>query len=98
MSEPVFVSSDNYSGFHIIFNAGVVHNDLSIDQVKNLDASYAIKLYNKKLMLGADKTYYDYIYDTIVSSAYSSYTTSITNTLKQNLQVTIYVDAYKDLY
>lgn len=98
LSEPVFVSSDNYSGFHIIFNAGVVNNDLSIDQVKNLDASYAIKLYNKKLMLGADKTYYDYIYDTIVSSAYSSYTKSITNTLKQNLQVTIYVDAYKDLY
>jgi hypothetical protein len=98
ISEPVFVSSDNYSGYHIIFNAGTVKNDLSIEQVKNLTSSYAVNLYNKKIMLGTDKTYYDYIYDTIVSSDYTSYQSSIVNTKKNDIKIVIYADRIKDLY
>lgn len=98
IGKQVFVSSDNYSGYHIIFNAGVVESDLSIDQVNALTSDYAKVLFNKKLMLGADKTYYDYIYDEIVTDNYSSYQNSITNTERHNMKIVIYVDRIKDLY
>lgn len=98
LGDPVFVSQDNYSGFHIIFNAGVIKNDLTIEQVRNFDYKNASYLYNKKIMLGTNKTVYDYIYDTIYTSGYSNYRNSIISTAKQNLKVTYYVSAYEDLY
>ena len=98
LGEPVFVSQDNYSGYHIIFNAGVIKNDLSIEQVRNLDYNNASYLYNKKIMLGTNKTVYDYIYDTIYASNYNNYRNSLISTAKDNLKVTYYVSAYEDLY
>ena len=98
LSQPIFVSQSNYSGYHIIFNAGLFKNDLTIEQVRNLDYSDADYLYNKKLMLGTNKTVYDYIYDTIYSSDWSNYQNSILNTAKNNLKVVYYVSAYEDLY
>lgn len=98
LSDPIYVSQSNYSGYHIIFNAGIIKDDLSIEQVRNLDYSDADYLYNKKLMLGTNKTMYDFIYDKIYTSNWSAYQNSIINTAKQNLKVTYYVSAYKDLY
>ena len=98
LSDPVFVSQDNYSGYHIIFNAGLFDNELTIEQVRNLDHTDADKLYTMKLMLGTNKTMYDFIYDTIYSSTWSNYQNSIIDTAKQNLVVTYYVNAYEDLY
>ena len=98
ISAPVFVSSSNYSGYHIIFNAGGVSNDLSLEQVNSLTSSYAGKLYSKKLMLGTDKTYYDFIYDTIVSSDYSTYQKSVVDTQKHDIQIVIYDSRVKKIY
>lgn len=98
LSDPIFVSQDNYSGYHIIFNAGLFDNELTIEQVRNLDHTDADKLYTMKLMLGTNKTMYDFIYDTIYSSTWSNYQNSIIDTAKQNLVVTYYVNAYEDLY
>lgn len=98
LGEPVFVSSDNYSGYHIIFNAGVAEDSLSVEQVRNLTGDYAQVLYNKKLMLGAEKTMYDFIYDTIVTDNYNAYSKSITDTEKHGMEIVIYTDRVKDLY
>lgn len=100
LGNPVFVSQDNYSGYHIIFNAGIIKNDLTIEQVRNMDYSDADYLFNKKIMLGTNKTVYDYIYDTIYSSKYSQYTRSIVETAKnaEDFVITYYVSSYKDLY
>lgn len=98
VGNPVYASQDNYSGYHIIFNAGIYKNDLTMEQVNNLDYTDADYLYGKKLMLGTNKTMYDYIYDKIYSSNWSNYQNSIINTLKSNLKVTYYVSAYSDLY
>ncbi|MBO7508171.1 MAG: hypothetical protein J6T39_00810 [Clostridia bacterium] len=98
LSQPIFVSQSNYSGFHIIFNAGLFKNDLTISQVRNLDYTDADYLYGKKLMLGTEKTVYDYIYDTIYKSDWSNYQNSLVNTAKNNLKVVYYVSAYEDLY
>ena len=100
LGSPVFVSQDNYSGYHIIFNAGIIKNDLTIEQVRNMDYSDADYLFNKKIMLGTNKTVYDYIYDTIYSSKYSQYTRSIVETAKnaEDFVITYYVSSYKDLY
>ena len=89
-----------YSGYHIIFNAGIVKNDLTIEQVRNMEGTEAdaLYLYNKKIMLGTNKTVYDYIYDTIYSSEYSTFEKSIINTAKDNAEVVYYVSAYSDLY
>ena len=106
--EPVFVNQSNYAGFHIIFNLGIYQNqivgDLTKEQIDKIDSttelanSYALKLYNTRIMLGVDKSYYDEMYDKLSSSNYTSFTNSLTQTAKQNLKVTYYVDAYKDLY
>lgn len=96
ISEPVFNSTHN--GFHIIFNAGIISNDLSIDDVRNMDYNDADYLYNKKIMLGTNKTVYDYIYDTIYSSGYYRYQQSIINTAKQDLKIVYYIDAYRDMF
>ena len=98
LSDPVFENNDNYSGYHIIFNAGLFENKLTIEQTRNLDHTDADKLYTMKLMLGTNKTMYDFIYDTIYSSTWSNYQNSIIDTAKQNLVVTYYVNAYEDLY
>ena len=107
-AEPVFVNQSNYAGFHIIFNLGIYQNqivgDLTKEQIDKIDSttelanSYALKLYNTRIMLGVDKSYYDEMYDKLSSSNYTSFTNSLTQTAKQNLKVTYYVDAYKDLY
>ena len=98
LSQPIYVSQSNYSGYHIIFNAGIFQNDLTIDQVRNLDESDADYLYNKKLMLGTSKTVYDYIYDTIYKSDWSNYQNSLIKTAKNNLKVVYYISAYEDLF
>ncbi len=98
LGEAVFNAQSNYSGYHIIFNAGVIKNDLTIEQVRNLDYTDADYLYNKKIMLGINKTVYDYIYDTIYASDYNNYEKSLINTAKENMKITYYVSAYKDLY
>ena len=102
LSEPVFVSQSNYSGYHIIFNAGLFDNELSIEQVRNLDQTDADYLYNKRLMLGTEKSYYDFVYDkiadTIFKNDWSNYQNSLINTAKQNMEIVFYVSAYEDLY
>lgn len=99
LGEPVFVSQDSYTGYHIIFNAGIIADDLTYEQVKSLDGDNgATYLYNKRIMLGTEKTLYDSFYDTIYASTYSAYQTSIVDTARANLKVTYYIDAYKDLY
>ena len=100
LGNPVFVSQDNYSGYHIIFNAGIIKNDLTIEQVRDMDYKGASYLYNKKIMLGTNKTVYDYIYDTIYTSKYSNYSNSIVETAKSqnDFKIVYYKSAYKDLY
>ena len=96
ISAPVF--NPTHNGFHIIFNAGLITNDLSIDAVRNMDYSDADYLATKKIMLGTNKTVYDFIYDTIYKSNYTNYEKSYINTTKQSLEIVYYTDAYKDLY
>lgn len=98
LSEPVFVASSNYSGYHIIFNAGGVSSNLSIEQVNSLTSDYAVNLYNKKVMLGTEKTYYDMIFDKLTRSDYKKYEKSITDTAKHNIQVVIYDSRLEELY
>ena len=98
LSEPVFVSQDNYSGFHIILNAGVIKNDLSIEQIRNMDYTDADYLYRKAIKVDTNKSLYDMIYDVIYSSTYTTYQNSLLETAKSNLKVVYYVSAYEDLY
>ncbi len=98
LSEPIFVSQDNYTGFHIILNAGVIKNDLTIEQIRNLDYTDADYLYNKTIKIDTNKSLYDMIYEKIYASTYSAYQRSIVETAKSNLQVVYYVSAYEDLY
>ena len=96
ISEPVFNSTHN--GFHIIFNAGLIENDASIEDVRDMDYRNAENLYNKRIMLGTNKTVYDYIYDEIYSSKYYRYQQSIIKTAKNSLEIIYYIDAYKDMF
>ncbi|MGN1213054.1 MAG: SurA N-terminal domain-containing protein [Christensenellales bacterium] len=98
LSEPVFVESSNYSGYHIIFNAGGVSSDLTIEQVNGLTSDYAGNLYSKKIMLGTEKTYYDLIFDKLTRSDYTKYKNSIVETAKNNIEIVIYSNRIKELY
>lgn len=98
LSEPVFVESSNYSGYHIIFNVGGVNNNLNIEQVEALTGEYAANLYNQKIMLGTDKTVYDLIFEKLTRNDYTNYEQSIINTAKNNYQIVIYASRLTSLY
>ena len=98
ISEAIFVSQDNYSGYHIIFNAGIFKNDLTIDQIETMDQNSAVKLYNTPLKLRVDKSLYDLAYEVVYASTWSKYQQSIINTAKHNLEIVYYTSAYDDLY
>ena len=98
MSEAVFVSQDNYSGYHIIFNAGVYKNELTFEQVEAMDYTSAVKLYNTPLKLRVNKSLYDLAYEAVYASTWSTYQQSIINTAKNNLEIVYYTSAYTDLY
>ena len=98
VSEAVFVSQSNYSGYHIIFNAGLFKDNLTIEQVRNLDYTDADYLYNTPLKLRVNKSLYDLAYEAVYQSTWSNYQKSIIDTAKQNLEIVYYVSAYSDLY
>lgn len=100
-SEPIFVdnsdSSNSYAGYHIIFNVGGIDNEM-VTNINNLDNITADELYNTRIMLGTNKTYFDAMYDLVYKSSYTNRQTSLLEQLKANSKVTYYVNAYKDLY
>ncbi|HAJ78092.1 MAG TPA: hypothetical protein DCO89_03395 [Clostridiales bacterium] len=98
ISEAVFVSQDNYSGYHIIFNAGIFKNELTIEQVEGMDYNSAAKLYNTPLKLRVDKSLYDLAYEVVYASTWSNYQRSIIETAKNNLEIVYYTSAYEDLF
>ena len=107
-AEPVFVKQSNYSGFHIILNLGIYQNpivgNMTKEQIEKIDSStefvntYVQKLYNTRMMVGIDKSYYDEMYDKLSSKNFDAFSKSTAETAKQNIKVTYYVDAYNDLY
>ena len=98
VSEAVFVSQSNYSGYHIIFNAGIFKDNLTIEQVRNLDYNDADTLYNTNLKLRDNKSLYDLAYEAVYQSTWSNYQKSIIDTAKQDIEIVYYVSGLKDLY
>lgn len=103
LSEPVFVKSSNYSGYHIIFAVKTVDNLVDINSLQSFgDGEYfdgAIKkLYQTKIMLGTEKTLYDALYDLVATDSYSTYQSNVVKTLKNDSKITYNEKYYKDLY
>ena len=103
LSEPVFVKSSNYSGYHIIFAVKKVDNLVDINSLQSFgDGQYfdgAIKkLYQTKLMLGTEKTMYDVLYDLVASDSYTTYQSNVVKTEKNDSTINYYEKYYKDLY
>lgn len=101
LSQPIYVdntgSSNAYAGYHIIFNVGGINN-VMVESIGNLQNITADELYDTRIMLGTEKTYFDAMYDLVYSSSYSNRQTSLLNQLKADAEIIYYLNNYKDLY
>lgn len=94
LSEPIFVESSNYSGFHIIFCVGLAKNIVPYSSLRSITAD---KLFDTRVMAGVDKSYYDLVYDMIVTDTYSEYRTSKIKELQDGKDFEIMTSALTDL-
>lgn len=99
-----FNKDSSYAGMDMVFVLGEYNNLYDITQIDDLtknDASInlcANKLYDTRVMLGVDKSWYDMLYDSVTLLDYSTERQNAIDTLRDNLEEIIYYkDAYKDL-
>lgn len=87
------VTKTNY-GIHLIIYTGKCENlfgDRNIDLSFKLTGDEAIqKLYNTRVNLLVDKTYFDVLYDELYADNYSYYEMANLNTLRENYNFRIY--------
>lgn len=95
-SEPLYVNSSNYSGYHIIFVIGKYKNNVvNIDNISSFDS--VKKLYDTKLMLGTDKTLFDSMYDLVSTSGFTAFRQAKIDQLREGKTIIYDRNAYKDL-
>lgn len=92
-----FDEENSYAGMDLIFVVGEYENLCDISNIDNLNADFADTLYNTRVMLGKDKSWYDEIYDMVTIIDYSTYRQDHIDTLKNSTTIIYYKDAYSDL-
>lgn len=100
ISEPIYESSDSYSGFHIIMYTGTLQNVFSSKTALNTLNSSNIfeKLGSKYTSLSYKQTYFEYVYDNIAEDQYQVYSNSLVETLKNGIATVYNTANYDDLY
>lgn len=100
ISEPIYESSDSYSGFHIIMYTGALQNVFSSKTALNTLNSSNIfeKLGSKYTSLSYKQTYFEYVYDNIAEDQYQVYSNSLVETLKNGIATVYNTANYDDLY
>ena len=100
ISEPIYESSDRYSGFHIIMYTGTLQNVFSSKTALNTLNSSNIfeKLGSKYTSLSYKQTYFEYVYDNIAEDRYQVYSNSLVETLKNGIATVYNTANYDDLY
>ena len=88
-----------YAGYHIIYVVGKYTNvgNIEIENIENLDASFAQTLYATRIMEGVDKSYYDLVYEMLSYSKYNKYTDQITQNALEGKEIKYYKSYYSDL-
>lgn len=101
VSEPIYVHSDSYTGYHIIFIAGYYDNLATIENIANVTVD---KLWETRVMAGVEeKSMYDVIFDLLEETSYkttefNAYKASVVDGLKRDSVIRYYKTYYKDLY
>ncbi len=83
-------------GVHIIISLGEPENFWGADS--NIENITAKALYEAKIMLGTEKTYFDAMYDALYASDAAVYLDAIVNDEKAKNDITKYESVYKNLY
>ena len=88
----------NY-GYHILMYAGKIENLCdNVSLSMNVQSDVVERLYETKLNVCRDYTYFDLLYDELVKDNFSSYQTKDINYMISNLvEYNFYYNAYKDL-
>lgn len=92
-----FDEEKSYAGMDLIFVIGEYENLYDISNIDNLTEDFADTLYDTRVMLGKDKSWYDEIYDMVTIIDYSTYRQNHIDALKENTTIIYYKDAYSDL-
>ncbi len=87
----------SYAGMDMVFVVGEYENLCDISSIDNLTADFADTLYNTRVMLGVDKSWYDKLYDSVTMIDYSTYRQNKLEEYRENTTIIYYKDAYKDL-
>ncbi len=82
-------------GYHIIFNLGVIDNDISLANIENVTISY---LYEKEVMEGTNKSLFDKMLEIVDSSTYSEYQSSLIKDLRSGKTINYNKTAYEKLF
>lgn len=87
-----------YAGYHMIFVVGKYENLYSETEINTVsDADIADKLFNTRVMLGTEKTWFDVVADQITYSDFNTYREGFIATLRQGKTIHYNKNAYKDL-
>lgn len=92
-----FDEEKSYAGMDLIFVVGEYENLCDISNIDNLNADFVDTLYNTRVMLGKDKSWYDELYDMVTIIDYSTYRQNHIDALKESTTIIYYKDAYSDL-
>ena len=92
-----FDEEKSYAGMDMVFVVGEYENLCDISVLNNLSGDFASTLYNTRVMLGVDKSWYDKLYDSITTSDYSTARQNKIDELRNDITIIYYKDAYKDL-
>lgn len=85
-------------GIHVIIYTGACENLFdSVDSSFELTSEAVKTLYNTRVNILVDKTYFDVMYDAIYKDSYQSFETAHTNILRKNYNVYEYSGRYSDL-
>ena len=96
--EKTFDFENAYAGYHMIFVVGKYENLFDETQINSVsDVDIANKLFNTRIMLGTEKTWFDVVADQISYSDFSTYREGIIDTIRENITINYNKSAYKDL-
>ena len=85
-------------GIHVLVYTGACQNLFDgVDTSFELDDKAIEVLYNTRVNVLVDKTYFDVLYDEIYTDNFEHYENANLNFLRQDYQITEYSDRYSDL-
>lgn len=91
--------SNAYAGYHMVFVVGKYENLYNeSDDIDNIsDTDIAKKLFNTRVVLGTEKTWFDVVADKISYSDFSTYREGSVDTLRKDITINYNKSAYQDL-